>query len=181
MKRFRNFFIITSFALLITCDAIDDDDDPELPPVTMEGKGTFGCLVNDHVFLPDAPFGFGTGVFAELQSFPDTLGISIYATNSTTKHTLVIFFYGNPTLEAGEVYDLTHPKFSVNFIDYSGKPSCRYQSIINGHVKLLRVDITNPEHMIVAGTFEFVEYSVDCQDTIKVTDGRFDINDVTYQ
>lgn len=181
MKWLSNISWALQLLILGGCGFLISDSEPELPPVTTEGAGTFGCLVNDKLFLPDAPLGFGNGVFAELQAFPDTLGISIYATNSTTKQTLVMFFYGNPTLEVGKVYDLTRPKFSVNYIDYSGDMSCRYQSIISGNVMLLKVDIANPERMIVSGTFDFVESSMDCQDTITVTDGRFDINDVTYQ
>ncbi len=181
MKRLLNIFAIGTFGLFSTCDFLRSDVKPDLPPITTEGRGTFGCLVNGELFLPDAPLGYGTGVFAELENFPDTLGLFIYASNSTAGRTLVIYFFGNPTLEVGKSYDLAQHKFSVNYIKYNSTASCRYRSIVSGSIKLLKLNIANPEHRIVAGTFEFVETSADCQDTVVVTSGRFDINDVTYQ
>jgi hypothetical protein len=65
MKVLHNILIVTTLAFVAACDVLDGDDGPELPPVTKEGKGTLGCLVNEQVFLQDAPVGFGTGVFAE--------------------------------------------------------------------------------------------------------------------
>ncbi len=179
MKTMFTILAFASLSFITSCDVFDKE--PELPPITTEGKGTFGCLVNGKLFLPNAPLGYGSGVYAELQTYPDTLGISIYVSNSATKQTLVIFIYDTPTLEVGKVYNLTHAKFSVDYIEYSDMSSCRYQTIIDGSLTLLKLDIANPERMIAAGTFEFEESSIDCQDTIIVTSGRFDISDVSYQ
>lgn len=181
MQPLLNIFPVATLWILSACDFLGSDSKPQLPPVTTEGRGTFGCFVNGELFLADAPLGYGTGVFAELETFPDTLGLFIYASNSNAGGTLVIYFFGSPTLEVGKSYDLAHHKFSVDYIKYNSTTSCRYQSVISGSIKLLKFNIANPEHMIVAGTFEFVETSIDCQDTVVVTSGRFDINDVTYQ
>jgi len=35
------------------------DPEPELPPITHEGKNTFGCLVNGKVWVAEVDGGFG--------------------------------------------------------------------------------------------------------------------------
>ena len=178
MKILSVILIVTTFIFLSSCDLFNMKHDPKLPPLTTEGNDTFGCLVNGNLFLPEAPFGYGTGVYAELQGVnTDTVGINLYATNSTTDHNLIISIFDTPTLQVGKIYNLSDAKFFVDYTDYSNTPSCTYKKVISGDLKLLKFDITNPKHMIIAGIFEFDASSADCTDTVNVTQGRFDVSD----
>ena len=154
------------------------DNDPELPPITTEGKGTFGCLVNGKLFLNEGVSGFGNGLYAELQTAQDSIGINLYAGNSATQQNLIMSIFDTPSLQVGKVYDLSDPLFFLDYTKYSNSSSCIYREVISGSIKLLKFDISNPQNRIIAGTFEFSASSADCNDTVKVTHGRFDINDI---
>ena len=177
MKTLSTILAIASLSLLTSCDIFDNE--PELPPITTEGKGTFRCLVDGKLFLPNAPFGYGSGVYAELQyGSVDTVGVNIYATNSSQHKNLLISIYDSPTLLVGKIYDLSNPSFFLQYLDPRDNSTCTYRKVISGNIKLLKFDITNSQTKIVAGTFEFTASSVGCNDTVTVTNGRFDINDV---
>ena len=177
MKTIFTILIITSIAFISSCDL--SENDPELPPITAEGKGTFGCYVNGNLFLPAAPLGYGTGVRAELQfGSVDTVGVNIYATNSGQHKNLLISIYDSPTLQVGKVYDLSDPSFFVQYLDPRGEFSCTYREVISGSITLLKFEISNPHGKIIAGTFKLSASSSGCNDTVVITNGRFDIGDV---
>jgi len=52
---------------------------------------------------------------------------------------------------------------------------CEYSTSTNYEGKLI-VSHFDQTKWIISGTFEFEAYSNDCQATVKVTDGRFDLN-----
>lgn len=58
-----------------------DEDKNELPPITMEGKNTFGCLANGKLWSSKGALVFQGGTYAELQISGDTTAINIYADN----------------------------------------------------------------------------------------------------
>jgi len=177
MKTLFNILAIASLFFIGSCDLFDDD--PELPPITTEGKGTFGCLVDGKLFLNKGVSGFGNGLYAELQKSADVTRIVIYASNSAIKQNLIISIRDLPTLQVGKIYDLlSDPLFFLDYTDYSITPSCTYREVISGNVKLLKFEITNPQRMIIAGTFELTAKSVGCGET-SITSGRFDISNVT--
>ncbi len=172
------FFTVLSIAALLffsSCDLFNNE--PELPPITAEGKGTFGCLVNGKLFLNEGVSGYGNGLYAELQTATDVARIVIYSGNSSTKQNLILSIRDKPTLQVGKVYDLSDSIFLLDYTEYKKIPSCSYRTAISGNVKLLKFDVTNASK-IIAGTFEFTASSIDCKDTITVTQGRFDISDV---
>ena len=179
MKTLSTILAIASLAFLSSCDLFDND--PELPPITTEGKGTFGCYVNGKLFLNEGVSGFGNGLYAELQKTPDVARIVIYVSNSSAKQTLIMSIRDLPTLQVGKIYNLlSDPLFFFDYIDYSTTPSCTYtyMEVISGNIKLLKFEVTNPQRMIISGTFEFTASSVKCGE-ISITSGRFDISDVT--
>jgi len=73
------------------------------------------------------------------------------------------------------VYQLNDNKNKyAAFSDIEKQPICFYEtdSVQLGTLKITKLDTTNH---IIAGTFEFTVWTEEC-DTIRVTDGRFDIN-----
>lgn len=176
MKPFLIILVVATLPFLSSCHLFDNE--PELPPITTEGKGTFGCLVNGKLFLPDAPFGYGTGVRAELYKDDTLSAVNIYAGNSTIKESFFISILDEPFLQTGYTYDLTDTtRCGIEYLTYMLIPSCDYVKVISGSVKLLKFEVTSTPK-IIAGTFELTASSVDCKDTIIVTQGRFDISDV---
>jgi hypothetical protein len=56
MKRYFNFsviLIVVTSSLLASCELLNIKPKPKLPPITSEGKNTFGCRVNGKVWLPE--------------------------------------------------------------------------------------------------------------------------------
>ncbi len=177
MKQALLLVMITSLLMIDGCNLFPGD--PELPPLTMDGRNTFGCLVDGKLFLPKAPSGFGSGTYVSIEKIADTVGVTVYATNSVIHQNLNFFIYDAPTIEIGKVYDLTSdPIFSIRYTDHFTGLSCTYQTVVNGSVEFLKFNISNPQSIIVSGTFNFTIYSDDCTKTIKITDGRFDISDI---
>lgn len=153
--------------LLISCKEED-----ELPALTMEGKNTLGCLVDGKVWLPTAKFNRG-GIFSELQTSVDTIGINIYADNINDKDGLTIIFYDSPSLRTNKLYDLVSPEFYVEYSKGENQKNCFYDKIVSGHVILTMFDINK---RIITGTFEFVVYGDLCSETVTINKGRFDLS-----
>ena len=74
-----------------------NEDEDKLPPITMEGKNTFGCLVNGKVFVSKGRIG-NVGTYAEVQYVQDTIGVNLYAMNSEADQSFVFSFYDSPDL-----------------------------------------------------------------------------------
>lgn len=58
MKRYLLFYFV--LVLLVACKKNNEGSNgvsnvKELPPITTEGNGTFGCRLNGEVFLPETP------------------------------------------------------------------------------------------------------------------------------
>ena len=149
-------------------------DDEELPPITMEGKNTFGCRVNGKLWLPEGRLG-QSATYAELQLPGDTVGVNLYA--SAEKSGIAISIYDLPNLQINKPYDLSTGKYYASYLDWSGGSSCQYDSILSGNVTLSKFDRTNN---IISGIFEFTAYSRECDIKVTVTEGRFDISEIIY-
>lgn len=176
MKTICVIFATASLAFISSCDLFDNA--PELPAITTQGKGTFGCFVNGGLFTNEGVSGFGNGLYAELQQTTDVTRVVIYASNTSTKQNLIISIRDLPTLQVGKKYDLlSDPLFFVDYTNYSTTPSCSYRDIVSGSLEFLKLEITNPEKMIISGTFEIKATSTTCGE-INISSGRFDINDI---
>lgn len=178
MKILSAILIVTSL-LLSSCDLFNIKHDPKLPPITTDGNDTFGCLINGNLFLPETSFGYGAGVHAELLKNDTISSVNIYASNQSTSQSLFISVLDKPELKVGYTYELSDTTTcGIQYIIYSSKPSCEYIKVIKGSIKLLKFDLSNPQHKVISGTFEFSTSSVECKDTAILADGRFDIGDV---
>lgn len=135
-----------------------------LPPITTEGKNTFGCMVNDTLWIYSnnrgnlfADYYNGELVITSKKNINNVIGINIHK----------IFFGKN----------LFHLKKEN---DSTGKATYSYLNKIyltdntyTGQVKLLLLDSINK---IVSGTFYFTAYDKNTGDSVSIKDGRFDIH-----
>ena len=149
------------------------DDDPELapidqlPPATQNGAYTFGCLVNGEARVPDNTNDIGAiyqgGVLQMYGEFDIVNG----------EQGIAINIYSS--IQNGRKYDLTGSPMEDVIFDWGEGDDirCRYQpeNTLSGTLTITHFD---NEEYIVSGTFEFTTATEGC-DTIRVTDGRFDI------
>ncbi len=160
--------------------------EPQLPPATQEGKNTFGCLVNGKVWLPEgrtSTFSSNLSILYEPPSFKGG-GTSIEANRyrkGEIDQTLALGVdsvakYGTGSYRLQCVINPPYPTGGVgNFQDHIR--GCEYYCnrdgtvLLEGNCKLTKLDLANK---IVSGTFAFTLAKLGC-DTIKITDGRFDM------
>ncbi len=168
MKRFSYIVVLVLLTGFESCnDIIDPKTELEkLPPATQEGKSTFGCLVNGKAWVTrtttDASSFYQSGVLQVSADIDET---------NREQHIDLIVVNG---LTQGTVYDLTNntkskAKFSwvlpIGICFYEGEDT------LTGQLTIKRLDQIN---LIISGLFEFITITSGC-DTIKVTDGRFDL------
>ncbi len=141
----------------------------------MTGANTFGCLVNGEVWRP----------YIENGNFWDS---PIYA-----KHDRgwvgcdQLFVSGTRDLSTNEIIfqsmsvNVWCPKLGDNEISFSkgrfrDQEGCGryYLDTLSPHTLIVtKLDIVNN---IASGTFEFTAINDGCQDTLRITEGRFDVD-----
>ncbi len=148
-----------------------------LPPATQEGKNTLGFLLNGQPWTPqgnngtanlsvDVDFRFNQGIF----------GIAAYRIiNSNNREYFGIgisdslnFISSNNSLVMGK-NSLSKSRFSPNSCDMSFYDTTVFR---NGELIITKLDQTN---RIIAGKFNAILFQKGCGDTIKITNGRFDM------
>lgn len=145
-------------------EPLPTDPIDQLPPATQTGENTFGCLFNGQAFLVTS----SANATATYQAGILLLGGTIY----NVDHTEQVVIWLEQTITTRK-YDLNESFLNIgfyrNFIQ-----DCEYQTFnpSSGSVVISKIDQIN---FIVSGTFQFDAMSVDCQDTIQITDGRFDM------
>jgi len=149
-----------------------------LPPVTQEGKNTFGCKVNGDVWIPYFHCTVFTGSCKEL-------GFSVY--HSDTTHQLPLYFSlstqratSDTTFSFFDLFSVGANNKTGNVIDsvvilYHALGSSEYyrypSSNTSGVLNFTKLDTINH---IISGTFSFTLYNT-WNDSVVVTDGRFDL------
>lgn len=171
--------LLISFFCLFTCYLQSCDlfesvsKKEELPPITQEGKDTFGCLVNGELWLPKGNNGTPNLNLSYDPSFnKGTFDLRGYRYLNSQDSQYIILF--SDSLASTGIYPLqmgTHQVISFRDASrcfYSGNDTSVFRE---GALNISRFDLQN---QIISGTFEFTMYMPGC-DTIKVTEGRFDI------
>jgi hypothetical protein len=174
------FFSISMVVLCMLFSVIscqnDDNDQPApidlLPPLTNTGENTFGCLVNGEAFVTrsktKAVVIYQAGVFQMEGSIENPID-----------HSIVLRM--DDVLIEVKGYNLNNSNPGRAFyLKNEPEPFCTYETndFIDG---LLQVTYINTSDFIIAGTFEFTallnkaDSESGCQDTVRVTNGRFDI------
>lgn len=174
MKYLKDWNPILLFILLIpllASQCAKDDMEPQLPPITMEGKNTFGCRVNGEIWIPEAPFSLYD---SKLDSYynSDIGGLNIAATREVPESNVFqsVTISGEDIFEAGDFeYNNTQYKdfdatFCINF-------RFLLDTTLGDKLKILYL---NTENRIISGTFEFTAVNDEC-DPVVITDGRFDV------
>ena len=167
--------LTVSLLLLTQCQWFDKDDGnpvDKLPPATQTGAYTFACLIDGQPWIVK---GFSAGTTAMYQL--EILFLSGDKTKDGIFQIISFTFSDRSDVETNQIYNLSRTDTAVSatyYIDYSESRYCRYinKHIVDGQIKLTRFDTSA---RIVSGTFELTVFNPDCGDTVRITDGRFDI------
>jgi len=169
-------FSLMAFAL-ITCCKDKPDPDP-LPPLTHEGKNTFGCYIDGEPFVAKVKFtvGGGTAVSANFNESTkylilqgsheyeggaiESIGFSVYVTQGVANYVMKV----NTTNKEGYTYGVAT---TIYYHDMDNK----------GTVNITFLDT---DKNIISGRFEMTLINPAYTNnpnkpTMVITDGRFDV------
>lgn len=188
-SRLRKLLLYLCLATLTQCSKCKQADptpDPPkdplslLPPETQSGKGTFGCLVNGKAYT--APF--STSARGDWQS-PAKLGVSgtIYENGNSKKDQSSVSMALNGQLLNKQTFALISratpfPIFTPGVNQFLAGTTvdlrCDYSGdyVKTGQVELVKFDGVA---RIASGRFAFTLYEPGGCDTLRVTNGRFDV------
>lgn len=146
----------------------------DLPPLTITGANTFGCLVNGELFLPKVTSGPRAALEGSYGVEKGQTFLGITAVNNQAKGSRYILLYVSATnITQGQEYDLKISGQNSSSASYSyvGSDITEYKTNdkINGKVFIRYI----ADH-IASGTFWFDAVS-DTGEKIEIREGRFDI------
>ena len=166
----RSFFslpLLVALLLLGGCKKDKVKPVDQLPPATTTGANTWGCLVNGEVW---------TGETASQMRADWTTSDLLYATMGRANWLSVIF--PDTTHRASQqpgIYPLVRGGNPGNYARLTNMGrSYRPEDLIKGTAQITRLD---RQAGIISGTFSFIMSSTP-GDTVRVTDGRFDISNM---
>jgi len=181
MSKFKYICTFLLFAILSSCkDEIEFSDtiEQKLPPITSDGNGTFGCLVNGKLWLPKEYKDYARCNYYPWVDSKDLFG------------TLSIVSYCNK-FEGGKTAAIT---IQLRKRVFGIGKHLVYRDNVNNDIVKFRNDITYFEgngidtsnfiiisrldsiERIVSGTFQFNLLNLNNNlDTQKFTEGRFDL------
>ena len=180
----KNIIIVTMLILL--CAASCKKSKPitalteleKLPPITQTGANTFGCLVDGKAWLPNGSKPQIGGPNIQVYVDPTFQGGRFSITGHQYNNFQSKVSFGSANCTSAGYFDLALP---VNGIDYNrfknNVNTCEYSSFDlgtyrRGFFNISRYDLNNG---VFSGTFEFTIKSPTCGDTIRITNGRFDV------
>jgi hypothetical protein len=173
----KTIFTFLAFALLLSfsCEKqniLNPKPPDELPPATMTGANTFGCLVNGEVWRPYTESIWDNALDVNHdRGWVDCDQLFIGAKKKLN---------GNEGLHEEITINVWCPLLGENKITPAKgafvcfKPcGCSYNiDTLSPHViNITKLDTINN---IASGTFKFTAISSECQDTLGITEGRFD-------
>lgn len=181
MNNFRPNKLVFLFLLLNSASCDKNNDKDVLPPATQEGKNTFGCLINNVVWLPE---GYVTFPSPNLNADITETQFSINAKRSEGQYISIDI---QQPLTVGTYYlkdSLYSNKTNKCYAVYGNQADNSYfqtNSVSNGVLEIMKYD---PQRRIVSGNFRFVASKFKIlgtnpanfkDSTISIMEGRFDI------
>lgn len=169
-----NSFLFTSaFVIIVLCGTWCKkkvNELSKLPPITQEGKNTFGCLVNGKVWVPQG-YNPPHSNFEVIVDPSDSL-IDIRAFSLKDEQKTDIFFGSTITQSTGIFPFQNKGKVSLGIFRINGCYIGSNDSVFRkGNLKITKYDLQNN---ILSGEFDCVIYASGCTDTVRITNGRFD-------
>ena len=175
-KQFLSLLFILPPLLFSSCDenikiTLDTDKEPELPPITMEGKQTFGCLLNGEVWR-HTPRAFARNLSGDYSPFWKTFNLRGKRTNPKDQGDIESSIRFSATIDTLGIYDF-------NYISYYDQSFPEFgfiteESLIENETHFLEIIHLDLENFIISGLFQFSLLDTLTGDTLRFTEGRFD-------
>jgi len=172
---------LLSFLLLIIllANCCEKDDDSRLPPISQTGEGTFGCLVNGKIWLPEGQF----LSYPEYSIFHDQYNGVEFVDIIVNQKSVSGFRFCIPeaSVRVGRI-NLQKGVGRESGADYTDDDKKYYWGLESvGEFIITNLDtITNEVNVtpyrITSGTFWFDLISEEGE-IVKIRDGRFDFKD----
>ena len=171
------FFLLIIFFFVIGCKKHKNDNPvDQLPPATQTGANTLGFLLNGESWTPKGHVGI-------------TSNLSLYYDESYNGGTFNITTYRQLSQDNKQTFGIAMDSFQNPATFYLNKFSNlkvgfdnRIQSCTitpfdtsifrSGKLVITKLDKLN---QIISGTFDFILFNGNCGDTLKITNGRFDM------
>ena len=182
-NQMKNFLLFAFVLLSIASSCNDDDLEPRpgetpletlnrLVPATQTGAGTFGCLVNGEVWIPESDGVHDITIDARIGTTnPNNMTIQLMKEPISDDR--------SQRMTIGTVYRLGEKirmKTGSNFVDFSLPGNCRKIHIDTTLENYIIVDRVDASRDIMSGRFACTMQEDDCPDTkIEITEGRFDV------
>jgi len=184
MKHLIHILIAISLpCLALQCNKDDNGNTPppdenkeQLPPATQTGEGTFGCKVNGEVWRPEAPPNINE-LHADYYQDEFFVSAERVLDNGNLQSSVAIQI--NSNFEGEKDYKLSSISSDIYSTYRNLKQSCNYDTD-SFNVGKLTITHFDSSKRIVSGRFQFtaVIKKGKCEnDTIRITEGRFDIQD----
>ena len=175
----HSIIILLLFSFISLSSMKCKKDELGLPPATQTGANTVGFLLNGQPWTPKGQVGMSANLSLEIDfGYNDGLfGIRAYRYDSTTKNKESFNIGMRDSLNyysAPFSLSLTNKslaKFYVSNSSYTFFSNDPGVYAIGG-ITVSKLDKIN---RIIAGTFNATLHKPGCADTIKITDGRFDM------
>ena len=176
------FCIAILFFIAESCKKTSPFDSPTLPPITQEGKNTFGCKINGKVWVPYLKCDFFVDPCGEMQieyinpvgsNFNLPFSFNLLARRSKGND-YSSFIFGNHFTAIHN----TGNQFDSLVISCTQGVRRYYSYGFQNQIKDIKSDFTITKldtiNKIMAGTFNLVLR--DYPDSVVITDGRFDFS-----
>lgn len=169
----KSFYKLLFFSVLLTCCNNDDHNAitpiDQLPLITQTGEGTFGCLVNGEPFIDNS------GNFNCFYQFVNG-EYFFHVTAKDLVHGIdeITIYFDKVQIEEGETYQLgNYEEFSVTGILFFENSTQNVNTNLQapGTLTIIKLDT---ENQIVSGLFSFNVIHPITNNTIIVSEGRFD-------
>ena len=178
----KYFFFLFSTFFLATCTPDDDltprpDETPlealnRLVPITQNGAGTFGCLVNGELWIPEVDG--ASDVAADALGSLTSSYLSIDARKEPLSDSR------NQLLSIGTTYNIGQRTSmfmgGTFFNDRLNSGECRFIDLDTSQINFFEISTHNSTGHVLSGTFECVFMESDCPEKkYKISHGRFDL------
>jgi hypothetical protein len=162
--------IISSCFFLEGCDLFKQDPKPKtelekLPPITQEGKNTFGCLVNGKALIVTNT--------SQMAAVYQAGGLSVSGGNDVNGEFWAVELFVNEAISKNSTYNLYNDTNHKGQL-YDEKSLCFYFTN-SEHQGTITITHFDSSAFIISGLFQFEAISDQCLGIIKITEGRFDM------
>ena len=184
----RIFYVVLLFTSATTTQCSKTTVDPNgLPPETQTGAGTFACLINGAVWQYKNADNFYTTPKTRWEFDPNYLSGYLYIggarySDGTFENDALLLAADSLNFTKEKNINLSLSEFSIRYINYtqsnkicgtidSYPADTTIKALSSGKLNITRLDQTS---RIISGTFYCSIKQVGC-DTLKITNGRFDL------